>query len=383
MMIVEWNKLGVTLIKNVRRYIDGQYFIENIDVAFNDRVKCIGECNDYSYDEVIEASNYIALPTLNDHYVYLYDYLHRLGLNKDNLSRNDVSKTIETICLEKLLNGISGVFIDLGYITYSVTLQGICKYMEIRLGQRVNHEVINTYTCKYIPVIDDKTDPNNLPSLLKEVEKEVIYIRFLIERRHPYVIKEKTGLWPMAFLEKSGVFGLNKYYYFIGLNWISTMDLEVLKYYRDQSFIISLPSKTMYIANGGFSPLYEIMEKYGVRVFLGTSGLNSSILNEARQTLLLYRYNYWDRRLSIEHIRKIIFQQEHRLFHNNSLEKGSFANIALYNSYISKSHDPLHSLIFNEVHPVYVFIKGCKIVDPRNRIDLINRYRDLLVEIID
>jgi len=374
--------LGVTLIKNIRRYIVGQYFIENIDVVFNNRVMCIGECNDYSYDEMIEASNYVALPTLNDHYVYLHDYLHRLGLTKDNLSRNDISKTIEAICLEKILNGISGIFIDLGYTTYPLTLQGICKYMEVRLGQRVNNELISVYN-NYIPIIDDNIDPNNLPSLIKEIENEVIYLMFLVRRRHPYVIKEKTGLWPMAFLEKSGVFGLNKYYYFIGLNWISTMDLEVLKHYRDRSSIILLPSKTMYIANGGFTPLYEIIETYKVRVFLGTSGLNSSILNEAKQALLLYRYNYWDQRLSIEHIRKTLFQQEHRLFRNNFLEKGSLANIVLYDSYISKSRNPLHSLIFNEVYPVYVFIKGSKTVCPRNRLDLINRYRDLLVEIID
>lgn len=373
--------MSTTLIKSIREYIDGRYFIENTDILFNDRIICIGECNNYAYDEVVDASHYTALPTLYDHYICLHDYIDRLGIHRDTVSRNDFAQVMEIICLEKILNGVSRLFIDLGYINYSIPLQGICKHMEIYLGRRIGLET--DFIDKYVPVVDEDVDPDHLISILKEINSKIIYIRFLIRRKHPFLFKEKTGLWPIAFLEKNGIFNLNKYFYFIGFSWASSMDLEVLKYYRDKLAIIILPTKTMYIANGGFTPLYEIIEDYGIKIFLGTSGLNSSVLNEARLALLLYRYNYWDQRLSIEHIRKIIFQQEHKLFYDSLLEKGSYANISLYNIYTSRFKHPLHSLIFNEVSPVYVFVKGYSIVNPENRMKLINRYRDLLVEIID
>ncbi|GEM_PF-2003046 len=368
------------LLKSIARYIDRIYDIKNLDILFNDRIECIGDCTSYKYDLVINAEKYLALPSTIDHYIYLYDYIDRLGLEQCNLTISDYSRIIEAICIEKVVNGISGLFIDLGETPYVHELPGVCRSVDVVLGLHIDQYMERGRSNRFVPVISEDNDPFSLQKLLKEIDEEIIYIRFLMERKHPYIFKEKTGYWPIVFLEKNNVFKSGKIYCFIGMNWISSMDLEILRHYRDRVLVIVLPTKTMYIGNGGFTPVYELLSSYGIRVYLGTSGLNDSLFDEAKQLYLLYKYNYWDNRLTIDLVKSIVFQGGHTLFKDHVLERGYPTHITLYN--VGLPSNPFKLLLFNKIYPEYMFTRGVMVYDRDGRRELMLRYSDLLVKLI-
>ncbi len=279
---------------------DGENEYTMVNIVFNETVITGIEA---SKDNM--SKGVLITPPYTDNYVSFDDYISFLSLDKQTLSSLDRERVIRVLCLSALSRGVLDIALDIGKQRNLVGLQ--CNSVEITYLYRINSvEEVYELPSSAIPVISEDTRPNELVRIVRELENKLVFLRFLLRRREPFAYKKETGHWPLQYFERTGLFSLNKKYILVYSNWLSSMDLEVLKYYSDRVLLVPSASKTMELCNGGFTPVYEALEK-GVRVGIATSGLSCSPLEEAFILYRLYKYNYWDTRLDTDRVYRILY----------------------------------------------------------------------------
>jgi 5-methylthioadenosine/S-adenosylhomocysteine deaminase len=104
---------------------------------------------------------------------------------------------------------------------------------------------------------------------------------------------EKTGMWPVEYLDSTGLLGENTVLFHAA--WLTKMEIRLLAD-RDVS-VIHCPVSNMKLASGGVMPLHELLAA-GVTVGLGTDGASSNNSLDMREEMkigsLLQKSHRWD-----------------------------------------------------------------------------------------
>ncbi len=112
-------------------------------------------------------------------------------------------------------------------------------------------------------------------------------------RRECVDCHEKTGKWPVEYLDSIGLLGENTVLFHAA--WLTKMEIRLLAD-RDVS-VIHCPASNMKLASGGVMPLHELLDA-GVTVGLGTDGASSNNSLDMREEMkigsLLQKSHRWD-----------------------------------------------------------------------------------------
>ncbi len=304
--------------------------LENKNIFIEDnKIECIGdECGDKK-DIVIDSSKHVVVPGLiNAHthaaMVFLrgslpdaefWEWLPRIiDIEEKLVNKKLVFHASRLACLEMLANGIVG-FIDMYYHPLE-TLKACQEYgLFIATGpvykneKRQQVEEFYKEAKKYrnhIPIV-------NIHSLYSQPEEELLEAHtFSLEknihlqihvsetRKEVFLLKKKTGSWPVEYMYKKKL--LDKNTILVHANWLTSTELEYVA--EKRSYMVTCPHTSMRLAEAGFTPVYEALEK-GIILGIGTDGSSGdryNILDEMKELVLLYRHNYWDTRLSIKYV---------------------------------------------------------------------------------
>ncbi len=362
------------LIKNARIVIGikQNYDVEirtNVDILVEDgKITCIGqECNKPRGIEVIDASRHLVIPGLiNGHthaaMVFLrgslpdhefWDWLPRIiDIEEEIVSPELIRNASRLACIEMLFSGIIG-FIDMYY--YPEETIKACSQLGLYvltgpvLGNHVNLQYYISLMRKY-PRYKPIINVHSLYSvdeetLLKAAELAKSYelplnIHVSETRREVYMVKEKTGKWPVEYMNEIGLLGDKTI--LIHLNWLLSSEIYLIK--ESGSSVVVCPHSGMRLATAGFAPVYELLHE-GVKLTVGTDGSSGDridIIEEIRQLILLYRHNYWDTRLRVEWVVPRIILNGYRIagISGGYIEEGAPANLSLLRI-IPYRHEPV------------------------------------------
>ncbi len=351
------------LFRNVRLLIDYNGVRENVDIRIsNGVIDCIGDCPPQGY-EVVDCRGRIVYPCLSNPYIPLDSLVSRLGVSID--------RVVEIACIESILHGITNIVFDGISSLDSKYCKLIDSYVLIKPGRDVSSKEVFGISLEGYSVEEWSRIVNSLNSGTR------LFIPFLVSRREPFYFKRTYNEWPFTYLDNIGLFSKGLEYIFIYLNWLSSMDLEVISRYRDRVKAIVSPSKTLWASTGGFTPVYEIYGK-GLWIGLTTSGLNSSIVDEMRLLYLLYKYNYWDERLDSFMVWRILMNNNDLFSTPKTVLEGLEACIVV--SSIPGSLYSVEGLVYNSnsVKPEYVVYKGKVLLEPSTRYELEERYYSIM-----
>jgi 5-methylthioadenosine/S-adenosylhomocysteine deaminase len=104
---------------------------------------------------------------------------------------------------------------------------------------------------------------------------------------------EKTGMWPIEYLDSIGLLGENTV--LIHAAWLTKMEIRLIA--DREASVIHCPVSNMKLASGGVMPLTEMLDA-GVTVGLGTDGASSNNSLDMREEMkigsLLQKSHRWD-----------------------------------------------------------------------------------------
>ncbi|HTX43797.1 MAG TPA: amidohydrolase [Methanocella sp.] len=104
---------------------------------------------------------------------------------------------------------------------------------------------------------------------------------------------EKTGKWPIEYLDSIGLLGENTV--LIHAAWLTKMEIRLIA--AHDSSVVHCPVSNMKLASGGVMPLHELLAA-GVTVGLGTDGASSNNSLDMREEMkigsLLQKSHRWD-----------------------------------------------------------------------------------------
>jgi 5-methylthioadenosine/S-adenosylhomocysteine deaminase len=104
---------------------------------------------------------------------------------------------------------------------------------------------------------------------------------------------EKTGMWPVEYLDNIGLLGENTVLFHA--TWLTKMEIKLLA--DREASVIHCPVSNMKLASGGVMPLHELLSA-GVTVGLGTDGVSSNNSLDMREEMkigsLLQKSHRWD-----------------------------------------------------------------------------------------
>jgi 5-methylthioadenosine/S-adenosylhomocysteine deaminase len=104
---------------------------------------------------------------------------------------------------------------------------------------------------------------------------------------------EKTGMWPVEYLDSIGLLGENTVLFHVA--WLTKMEIRLLA--DREASVIHCPASNMKLASGGVMPLHELLAA-GVTVGLGTDGASSNNSLDMREEMkigsLLQKSHRWD-----------------------------------------------------------------------------------------
>lgn len=104
---------------------------------------------------------------------------------------------------------------------------------------------------------------------------------------------EKTGKWPVEYLDSIGLLGENTV--LIHAAWLTKMEIRLIA--DRESSVVHCPVSNMKLASGGVMPLQELLDA-GVTVGLGTDGASSNNSLDMREEMkigsLLQKSHRWD-----------------------------------------------------------------------------------------
>lgn len=399
------------LIRNARFIVgvkqDYDIYIKcNADILVEDgRIKCIGEkCNKPSGTEVIDASNYLVIPGLiNGHthvaMVFLrgslpdhefWDWLPRImGIEEKIVSPKLVYNASRLACIEMLFSGTIG-FIDMYY--YPEETIKACSQLGLYVlagPTSVNNADLQYYVSltsnypRYKPIINIHSlysvDEETLVKAIRLAKKYGLPLNIHVSetRREIYMIKEKTGKWPVEYMNEIGLLGSKTI--LVHLNWLLSNEIYLIK--ESGSSVVVCPHSSMRLATAGFAPVYELLRE-GVKLTVGTDGSSGDridVIEEIRQLILLYRHNYWDTRLRVEWIVPRIILNGYRIagIGGGYIEEDAPANLSLLRI-IPYKHEPIVEsnalsilVLTNGFHADYTIIDGEIVLGDNNRDELL------------
>lgn len=104
---------------------------------------------------------------------------------------------------------------------------------------------------------------------------------------------EKTGMWPVEYLDNIGLLGENTVLFHAA--WLTKMEIKLIA--DREASVIHCPVSNMKLASGGVMPLHELLAA-GVTVGLGTDGVSSNNSLDMREEMkigsLLQKSHRWD-----------------------------------------------------------------------------------------
>ncbi len=317
------------LLKNVGCLIKYNELQYNVDIGVrNGLVECIGNCSN-EYNIVIDCSRCIVHPCLSIPYIEVngYSMIPEKTINVlELLVDNGVVAAIFSSPLEH--NGDS-------LEDRSFVLKKHLFYLK-PIPNLVNDKIDSLY--RNMCVLDRSPSSYDDIARLCRTSVDKLVMPFLVTKKEVFDIRRKTGKWPLEYMEYEGLFNSFKEIVFVYMNWLSSMDIEVLKKYRDRVKVVVTPTKTMELANGGFTPVYELLET-GIWVGITTHDIYNCIAREAKLMYLLYKYNYLDERLSKEIIWKLLLNNNELFLLDKDISVGKNACliVRIAGNLISKS----------------------------------------------
>ncbi len=325
-----------------------------IDLLISDGViECIGRCGCSSCREV-ECRDKIVYPCLSNPYIPLHDLIHRCGCIEPN-------SLVEEIAIESIMDGVTVVSIDSSMLDNGIDK---CILEDIVSRYKVGINVLDDIL--YKPSLSSSDPLGELIDGVRSICKSYgrVYIPFLITRKEPFIYWRRYRVWPLQYLEENGFFDIDCRFLFIYLNWVSSMDIEVLTRHRDCVGVIVSPSKTMLGNVGGFTPVYELYSR-GLWIGLSTSGLSDSLLFEARLLHMLYKYNYWDDRLGTSIVWKILLNNNDLYGVPKGVREGTSASIVVATIPFKPIEYSIESLFYNSrlLRVDYIVYRGETIYD--------------------
>jgi 5-methylthioadenosine/S-adenosylhomocysteine deaminase len=104
---------------------------------------------------------------------------------------------------------------------------------------------------------------------------------------------EKTGKWPVEYLDSIGLLAENTV--LIHSAWLTKMEIRLIA--EKEASVVHCPVSNMKLASGGVMPLHELLDA-GVAVSLGTDGASSNNSLDMREEMkigsLLQKMHRWD-----------------------------------------------------------------------------------------
>jgi len=378
----------------------------NADILIEDgKITCIGkECNKPRGTEVIDASNHLIIPGLiNGHthaaMVFLrgslpdhefWNWLSRIiSIEEKILSPKLIYDASRLACIEMLFSGTIG-FIDMYY--YPEETIKACSQLGLYVLAGpipVNDADLQYYISlarnypRYKPIINVHSlysvDEESLVKAVKLAKRYELPLNIHVSetRREVYMIKEKTGKWPVEYMSEIGLLG-NKTI-LVHLNWLLSSEIYLLK--ESGSSVVVCPHSGMRLATAGFAPVYELLRE-GVKLTVGTDGSSGDridVIEEIRQLILLYRHNYWDTRLGVEWVVPRIILNGYKIagIDGGYVEEGAPANLSLLRI-IPYRHEPIVEsnalsvlALTNCFHADYTIIDGEIVLGDANRDELL------------
>ncbi len=308
--------------------------------------------------------------------------------------------------IEMLLNGIIG-FIDMYYYP-DETVKAASEYgLLVRTGPyRPDNAYailssIENYPNGY-PLINIhslyKNDPRIIDKMYTLAEKQglPIHIHVSETRREVYLIRRKTGKWPIQYMYSHG--WLNENVILVHLNWVLSSEIPLIK--EKNAKVVNCPHSAMRLAEAGFCPVYEILRE-GIILGVGTDGSSGdryNLLDEIRMMLLLYRHNYWDTRLKLPYLFSKIMVNSYRIFgiKGGVIKPGWPAHLSLF-KIDAVRHRPLGAsnllaslILGGGAEADYVMINGGLVLTPEMKAKLysdaervLDKIEEKLLRIID
>jgi len=188
-----------------------------------------------------------------------------------------------------------GLFIATGPIYKKEKRQQIEKFYREARKYRNHIPIVNIHSLYSQP------EEELLEAHAFSLEKNIrLQIHVSETRKEVFMLKKKTGFWPVEYMYKKKL--LDKNTILVHANWLTSTELEYVA--EKRSYIVTCPHTSMRLAEAGFTPVYEALEK-GIILGIGTDGSSGdryNILDEMKELALFYRHNYWDTRLSIKYV---------------------------------------------------------------------------------
>ncbi len=304
----------------------GLKIYEHTDIVIEDGlIQCIGrhgQCQASRGALKIDAAKHIVVPAMiNTHthaaMYYLkgslpdhefWEWLPRIiSIEEKTITPRLAYMAGRAACIEQLFNGIIG-FIDMYYHPVETAKACTSLGMTVATGPVVTdpdsaEEVLSRLNGmeRVKPILNIHSlylyEEEVLQRLMEYArEKNLIkHIHISETRREVYQIRKKTGKWPVEYMYTKG--WLDNKTILVHLNWVMSHEIEYIA--AAESMVSVCPHTSMRLAEAGFTPVYEMLEK-NIVLSVGTDGSSGdrfSILEEIRDLILLYRHNYWDTRL--------------------------------------------------------------------------------------
>ncbi len=354
--------MGTLLFRNVKYIItptstNDLKILEDKDVLVeNGVISCISDrCSYPGSTNVIYADKHILLPAFIDTHTHVEaillhglmpDYSYEVFYSKlyeilNGLDRDAIYRSSRYGCLRMIMSGVIG-FIDssrnynevinacsnLGLYIYtgpinpeiSIVNDYIKRVEENKyVKPLVNIHQLYTLSDEYLEELHRITEENNI--LINYHLSEI--------RREVYLVKKTKNMFPVEYLYRNGL--LDNKTILSHMNWITSTEIEYVA--EKNASITVLPHTTTRLAEEGFTPVYEILEK-NIRLSIGSDGVVSDTLNlldELRELILLYRNNYWDTRLATRYVFPRILLNMYRITGINGgvIEVNQPANLVL------------------------------------------------------
>ncbi len=329
-----------------------------------------------------------------------WDWLDKIvKLEEKTITRELVYTASKLASIEMLLNGIIG-FIDMYYYPEETVKAASEHGLLVRTGpyrpdnaaSMINR--IASYPNGY-PLINIhslyKNDPSIIDEMYRIAEKHGVPVHIHVSetRREVYVIRKKTGQWPIQYMYSKG--WLNENTILVHLNWVLSSEIPLIK--EKNAKIVNCPHSAMRLAEAGFCPVYEILRQ-NIVLGIGTDGSSGdryNLLDEIRMMLLLYRHNYWDTRLKLPFLYNRIIVNSYKIFgiKGGCIEENMPGNIVLFRI-DDVRHRPLgtSNLLANLIlgggaEADYVIREGSLLLTPERKQKIYDESRELAMIIED
>ncbi len=392
----------------------GLKIYEHTDIVIEDGlIRCIGghdECRAPRGALRIDAGKHIVVPAMiNTHtHVAMYylkgslpdhefwEWLPRImSIEEKTITPRLVYMASRAACIEQLFNGIIG-FIDMYYHPVETAKACTSLGMTVATGPSISDLEKAKETLSELRRIDRVKPILNIHSLYyyeEEVLRDLMeyalennlakHIHVSETRREVYQIRKKTGKWPVEYMYMEG--WLDNKTILVHLNWVMSHEIEYIA--AAGSMVSVCPHTSMRLAEAGFTPIYEMLEK-NIALSVGTDGSSGdrfSILEEIRDLILLYRHNYWDTRLKTTWVYPRIIVNGYRMIGlgGGYIEEGEPANIAVLrinpvrHRPITKSNVVSILLLTGGFYADYVIADGEVILGDDNRDKLLDEVTEI------